>query len=299
MINDSLVDAGDLPIAIRDFGGDHPPLVLLHGAGTNLASLTGLARALRPAHRVITMDLRGHGRSGDGPWSWDAALGDLAAVIVHLELDRPAVAGHSLGGLIATLWGRRHPETRGVVNLDGNPPPTTLDHAPGADPADLDRLQRTFDAMQAVAGRTFPTPELPALVEEQREAARAAGANEKLWVEAFRRNVVTSVADGTTTIRPDAATSGAVRTLLSSLDLGPVYETTPAPTLTVLATRPTPSQESFAGLFAAYHGFLLKQAAAAAAANPNVRYLSLEGTDHDLAIRQPELVSRVITDFLG
>ena len=296
MINDRLIDAGEVQLAIRDFGGDQPPLLLLHGAGGNLAQMTTLARALRPHHRVVTVDLRGHGRSADGPWTWDAALGDLAAVCVQLDLDRPAVAGHSLGGMLAALWGQRHPESPGVINLDGNPPPTRPEHLPGLDPekaaAELARLHAIFDGIEAAAGRTIPTDRLPELVEQQRAAARERDADEKLWVEGFRRNLVT--AGGETTLRPSAEVTAQLRAGMNALDLGGVYAGTSTPTLVVLATRDLPEQQPFAELYAAHRRYLTEQAASM----PNLRWHSLAGASHAMVTEQPAALAALITGFL-
>jgi pimeloyl-ACP methyl ester carboxylesterase len=273
MINDRLIDAGDLKIATRDFGGDQPPLLLLHGAGGNLAQLTTLARALRPHHRVITLDLRGHGRSGEGTWTWEAALADLSAVCVELE-----------------------PETPGVVSLDGNPPPTRPEHLPGLDPqkaaAELARLHEIFDRMEALGGQVIPADQLPDLVERQQAAARDMGANEKMWIEGFRRNLVHE--NGETSTRPSAAATSQLRKLMNELDLGPVYAATTCPELLVLPTRDLPQEEPFADLYAAHRRFVLEQAQAAG----HPRYVQLADASHAMVIEQPAVLAGLITDFL-
>ncbi|MCP2257509.1 Alpha/beta hydrolase family protein [Streptoalloteichus tenebrarius] len=95
--------------------------MLLHGRGRDQRDWSGLVPLLRDAGlRPVTMDLRGHGGSSPAPWGWDEGL---AAVVTHLELARPAVVGHSLGGMVAALWAREHPECPLAVNVDGHGDP--------------------------------------------------------------------------------------------------------------------------------------------------------------------------------
>nr|BFE68668.1 hypothetical protein GCM10020092_019690 [Actinoplanes digitatis] len=187
-----------------------------------------------------------------------------------------------------------------MVSLDGSPPPSRPEQLPGLEPgvaaAELARLQAVFDTLHAGMGRTIPAEELPDLVERQQMAARDMGANEKVWIEGFRRNLAHR--DGETTMRPSAETAGELRTLMNGLDLGPVYAATPTHTLAVLATRNLPEQEPFADLYAAHRSFLLDQAEAGAKANPRMRYLQLEDASHAMVIEQPELLASLIGDFL-
>jgi pimeloyl-ACP methyl ester carboxylesterase len=86
-------------------GGGGPPVVLLHGLTDNGACWTRLARELEADYDLVMPDARGHGRSSapEGGYSPADRAADVVALIGALGLQRPALIGHSMGGLTAAI----------------------------------------------------------------------------------------------------------------------------------------------------------------------------------------------------
>ncbi len=101
--------------------GDGPPILLIHGFGSNHAvnwEATGWTYTLREAgRRVIAMDVRGHGESAKLYQSslYRPALmaRDAANLLAHLDIGKADVMGYSMGGRIAAVLAIDHP---GLVN---------------------------------------------------------------------------------------------------------------------------------------------------------------------------------------
>ncbi len=81
-------------------GGDRPPLVLAHGFSDNGACWASLLPELSSSFEIITYDARSHGHSGSvaRPYNSEDQADDLLALIDQLELERPVLMGHSMGG---------------------------------------------------------------------------------------------------------------------------------------------------------------------------------------------------------
>lgn len=83
--------------------GHGTPVLLIHGLGSSTEDWEMQVPALAARHRVIVMDMRGHGRS-DKPRQRYSIAGfgaDVMALIEHLKLDHPHLVGLSMGGMIS------------------------------------------------------------------------------------------------------------------------------------------------------------------------------------------------------
>jgi pimeloyl-ACP methyl ester carboxylesterase len=95
--------------------GTGRPLILLHG-GLGSGEMFGPVRpTLAEHHQVIAVDLQGHGRTADIDRPIDIRLmaDDIAALIDHLELERPDLVGYSLGGGVALQTAVKYPDKVG------------------------------------------------------------------------------------------------------------------------------------------------------------------------------------------
>ncbi|MBW5484065.1 alpha/beta fold hydrolase, partial [Streptomyces bambusae] len=91
--------------------GTGEPLLLLHGIGHHFQAWHPVTGILAAEYDVIAVDLPGFGASAalpDGvPYDLDTVVPALGALCAALGVERPHVAGNSLGGLLALEMGRR------------------------------------------------------------------------------------------------------------------------------------------------------------------------------------------------
>jgi 3-oxoadipate enol-lactonase len=91
---------------------DKPPLVFTNSLGTDLRVWGAVASLLADRYRIVRYDKRGHGLSEqpEPPYALTDLVADLAALLEHLGIERAAIVGLSVGGLIAQGFAALHPE---------------------------------------------------------------------------------------------------------------------------------------------------------------------------------------------
>jgi pimeloyl-ACP methyl ester carboxylesterase len=241
------LDLDGFRLAYREWGAPDAPrtVVLIHGITSSSLSWVRVAPVLGQRYRVIAVDLKGHGDSGQPPSGYHLAEQgqEVAALCTHLGLREATVIGHSWGGAIALILAT---STAVVARLVLEDPAIGL--------RDADREQRAnveagYAAMVGV---------------ERDEAERAARANLALgWSEADVAGKV------------DAAMKGSRAAVLAVFnenrpwDLRDRVAQLACPTLLLVAATDK-------------GGIVDADARALAAANPHVQTVEVPGADHNI-----------------
>jgi pimeloyl-ACP methyl ester carboxylesterase len=118
---DALLHLGAGRIHVRlDGRCDAPVLLLIHGSASSTLSWQALVPLLTGCHRVVRIDLLGHGRSAapaDGDYSVPAQARTVGAAMDRLGVRRAVVAGHSSGGYTAVALAEQRPDMVAALSL--------------------------------------------------------------------------------------------------------------------------------------------------------------------------------------
>ena len=274
--HDLIIDDRPVPLAVRDHGGSGTPVLLLHGLGGTLLHWDAVAPLLTSAHRVVAVDLRGHGLSGDGPWEWEAVLDDVQAVIDHFDLDAPVLVGHSLGGMVAVQWALRHPDGPGIVNLDGLRSAET-------DPRHYAGIEQDELAALLAEVKTVFDAQAEAMAQPLSEAHAA------MYPERSLRTT-----DEGVYVRPGAALARQIRYDPRFQDSVAAVAGIRCPALFVLATENLPGLPGRVGdLMTAQRAGIRRDLTALTADRPHLRVLDLAAS-HNMVAEQPEQIAQAV-----
>jgi pimeloyl-ACP methyl ester carboxylesterase len=123
------IDLGaGLKVHARDEGKrDGPTLLLIHGSNASLHTWEPWVKRLGGKYRVISLDLPGHGLTGENPsrdYSYAAFVDVTDRAMSKLGIGKFAIAGNSMGGAVAWHYALAHPEKAtalGLIDAAGAP----------------------------------------------------------------------------------------------------------------------------------------------------------------------------------
>lgn len=97
--------------------GDGPPVILIPGLSSPRAVWDGIMPEIAKTHRVYLVQVRGFAGDDPGenvkPGVLNGIVADLDGFITRNRLEKPAVIGHSMGGLAGMMLAARHPDKVG------------------------------------------------------------------------------------------------------------------------------------------------------------------------------------------
>lgn len=141
-----------IKLAYEDRGAGQPAFVFIHGWTCDRSFFAPQAEYFARQHRVICMDLRGHGESDKpvGSYSITDYVDDIAYLLEQLGIDRVVAVGHSMGGSVALQLAASCPDrVAAIVMVD----PAPLVYSPEARAAAMDMVKAIEAGDQALRSR--------------------------------------------------------------------------------------------------------------------------------------------------
>lgn len=120
----NIIEINGLRLHYTRTGGDKPPVVLAHGFSEDGLVWAALAEVLEDTYDVIMPDARGHGQSDPAETGLGTAAlaSDLQGIISALGLYKPAVLGHSMGGMTTFALAGLYPDLPGAILIEDGMP---------------------------------------------------------------------------------------------------------------------------------------------------------------------------------
>ncbi|MCU1287380.1 MAG: Alpha/beta hydrolase [Acidobacteriales bacterium] len=256
------VRSGDAEIAYEVLGSG-PDVVLLHAFPSSHLMWIPVAEKISQRHRVILIDLRGHGEStvGDGPATMERHAADIARVCKEAEINKAVFGGISIGGYILfEFWRRYREQVRALLLCNTRATSDNPETRSG-------RLKSAEDVLQRGPSE-FLDSMLP-----------------KLLGGSTRRNRPDIVSAGRQTMRGTAAgIAAAQRGMAERPDSVPTLKTISVPTLVIAGEedRSIPMSEA--------------QRMHASIAGSELKVIPQAG--HYSVFERPDETSRIIREFL-
>lgn len=264
----------------RDWGGNGPSILLLHGLSSNTRIWDWTAPLLADRFRVIALDQRGHGLADvpEAGYGFDETTADVAEFIDLMGLEQPVIVGHSWGASGALVLGVEHPDkTRGLVMVDGGLIDLS-DHTP-------------WEQAEVM----LRPPEIPGIpVEQFVEGMRRWPGVSEMWSEELGEMILSNldVRDGKVYRRLPIPLHMQIARALYDLHPMRLLPKLTVPALAVVCV--TEPQDERAKAWQELRRQAIDKASEVA---PQVQVVVMEDTIHDVPVQKPRELAALIGDF--
>jgi 2-succinyl-6-hydroxy-2,4-cyclohexadiene-1-carboxylate synthase len=120
-MKDLRIHVDNIALQVREYEREGETIVFLHYGGGNLMVWQRVVPYFQARHRLVLVDLRGHGKSDrpDTGYHIDEMAGDVAGVMENLGIERAHILGSSLGAEVGLSLAANHPRKVASLACDG------------------------------------------------------------------------------------------------------------------------------------------------------------------------------------